>query len=58
VAGSAAVAGSVELVSFSTGKSGAVTLNPQAATTMLETKQSPVVVQTKAARRFREFRFM
>jgi hypothetical protein len=52
------VAGSAELVSFSTGKSGAVTLNPQAATIRLDTKQSAVVMQTKAARMFRGFRFM
>lgn len=50
--------GSVELVSFRTGKSGAVTLNPQAATIRLETRKSAVAVQTKAARMLRDCRFM
>jgi hypothetical protein len=51
-------AGSVELVSFRTGKSGAVTLNPQAATIRLETRKSAVAVQTKAARMLRDCRVM
>jgi hypothetical protein len=45
-------------VSFRTGKSGAATLNPQAATIMLEARKSEVVVQTTAARMLREFRCM
>jgi hypothetical protein len=56
--GSAEAVGSTESVSFRTGKSGAATLNPQAATIMLEARQSAVVVQTKAARMLREFRCM
>jgi hypothetical protein len=53
-----AVADSVELVSFSTGKSGAVTRYPQAATITLETRRSAVVMPTKVARTFPDVRFM
>ncbi|MCI0431612.1 MAG: hypothetical protein L0210_13865 [Rhodospirillales bacterium] len=58
-AGSAEAAGSAELLlSFRTGKSGAVTLNPQAATIRLETRKSAVVMPTTAAQTVRAFRCM
>jgi hypothetical protein len=56
--GSTEAVDSTESVSFRTGKSGAATLNPQAATIMLEARQSAVVVPTTAARMLRECRCM
>jgi hypothetical protein len=56
--GSTEAVDSTESVSFRTGKSGAATLNPQAATIMLEARQSAVVVPTTAARILRECRCM